>query len=545
MWRFTNRNFVVPIIVKDYPLRAAFGVSVLLSFLTVWFSESLWSYSGLGNTHAMLPLAAVFISAIIGGFPSGLLSTLITTAALLFLLQPAKSLYIESTMDRLWLAIYLLSSVCASWLGALLKSLMQNFRKVSDRLEKEVQVRTFELTKTNQELRKLITESEESRTFLDTLIENIPLPIYLKNVADWKIARVNRAARYAFAEFAPLVGKTAYDIFSEENAQRITKRDIEALHSDSVVRHEESIEIRGSGLRTISFIKVPIRNRDDKGAYILTIAEDITEKKRAEEQRINLLRAQVAREAAERKKWELEEAVRARDTFLSICSHELKTPLTSLKLQAGVIRMLFEKSDVETLRSPKVRELVLDADKEIDRINRLINDMLDVSRIRSGKLTLHPGKVDLCDVVREVVTHFKSIPAYMSIEITTQLPNQAMGEWDRNRIEQIVINLVSNALKYGNGKPVGVIVRADEEKICLTVEDQGVGISPEDQARIFQRFERAAATESISGLGLGLYIVKEIVTMHHGNIQVESEPGRGARFKVLLPRRFQATAQAA
>ncbi|MFL5815097.1 MAG: ATP-binding protein [Bdellovibrionia bacterium] len=545
MWRFANRNLVVPIIVKDYPLRAAISLSILLSAFTVWFSETLWSYSGEGNTHAMLPLAAVFISAIIGGFASGLLSTLITTLALAFLLDPSTSFYVTTSADRLWLGIYVVSSICASWLGALLKSLMQNFRRVSDRLEKEVQARTSELTMTNLELRRLVNEIEESRNFLDSLIENIPLPVYVKSADDWKIVRVNRAARNTFSQYPNLIGKTAFEFFPKETAQRITQEDMQAINSDSVVRHEETFELAGFGMKTFSIIKVPIRNHENKGTFILAIAEDITEKRRAEEQRINLLRAQVEREEAERKKWELEEAVRARDTFLSICSHELKTPLTSLKLQTGVIRMLFEKSDIEALRSPKVRELVMDADKEINRINRLINDMLDVSRIRSGKLTLRPGSVDLCDVVREVVSQFRANPAYHHIEIATQLPEEATGEWDRNRIEQIVINLVSNALKYGNGKPVRVLIQTNDKIAYLTVEDQGVGISPEDQKRIFQRFERAAATESISGLGLGLYIVKEIVTMHGGYIQVESEPGKGSRFKVELPRHFNYAARAA
>jgi signal transduction histidine kinase len=182
-----------------------------------------------------------------------------------------------------------------------------------------------------------------------------------------------------------------------------------------------------------------------------------------------------------------------------------------------------------------VRELVLDTDKEINRINRLINDMLDVSRIRSGKLTLHPGQVDLSDVVREVVSHFRSIPTYKDVEIKVELPDHAVGVWDRNRIEQIVINLLSNALKYGRGKPVRVNVNINEKDAYLMVEDQGVGIGMDDQARIFQRFERASASESISGLGLGLYIVKEIVTMHEGEISVESEVGKGSKFTVKLP----------
>jgi signal transduction histidine kinase len=119
--------------------------------------------------------------------------------------------------------------------------------------------------------------------------------------------------------------------------------------------------------------------------------------------------------------------------------------------------------------------------------------------------------------------------------MTVDIPPHAVGVWDRNRIEQIVINLVSNALKYGNGKPVRVIVKMNEKDAYLIVEDQGVGISVDDQSRIFQRFERASASESISGLGLGLYIVKEIVSMHGGDIRVESEIGKGSKFTVKLP----------
>jgi PAS domain S-box-containing protein len=534
MRRFSSRFSLVPFVVKDHSKWVAFSFAVFLAYCSVWVSVKFWESSGGIEVHTMLALSAVFIAGVMGGFFPGLIATLTSTCAMIYFLKPTGT-YIVNVTDRVWIGIYFLLALGAARLASELKAAIQNRTEESERLEKEIERRTSELTNANQELRRVLAEIEESRSFLDSLIDHLPLPIYLKNVKDLTIAKANRAAREMFKEVDNLVGKTAFDVFPEESARRITEEEYQSLKTSSIVRHEETFWDPKLGQRTFSINKVPMYNRDKRAIYILATVEDITEKRRVEEQRIKLIKEQAAREEAERKKWELEEAIRARDTFLSICSHELKTPLTSLKLQAGVIRMLFEKSDIEALSSPKVRELVLDTDKEINRINRLINDMLDVSRIRSGKLTLHPGQVDLSDVVREVVSHFRSIPTYKDVEIKVELPDHAVGVWDRNRIEQIVINLLSNALKYGRGKPVRVNVNINEKDAYLMVEDQGVGIGMDDQARIFQRFERASASESISGLGLGLYIVKEIVTMHEGEISVESEVGKGSKFTVKLP----------
>ncbi len=535
----------MPIIARDYPLWLSCGFAVIMSAAGIWASETFWSFSVDGKTHTMLPLAAVFISAVVGGFFSGLLSLTITTLAILYFLNPRGVFYIAEEIDRVWLAIYVALALGAVWLGSALKSALSSEKKASDRLEKEVELRTSELTRANRDLRKTVFELEESRKFLDSLIDNIPMPIYVKSAEKLEIVRLNKLARLGASQDIDYIGKTSFDLFSKEAAERLTKADRQALRSRIVMEFEEVIPDPRLGDRVYAIKKVPLYDRLGNAAFILAIAEDVTEKKRIEEQRLRLVYEQAARIEAERKKWELEEAVRARDTFLSICSHELKTPLTSLKLQAGAIRILFEKGDFEALRAQKVRELVMDADKEINRINRLINDMLDVSRIRSGKLSLHLGEVNFSEVVYDVVDHFRSNPAYKDIAIKIDTPAEIRGVWDRNRIEQIVINLVSNALKYGRKNPVVIRVKADKGKVRLIVEDQGVGISPQDQKRIFQRFERAAASESISGLGLGLYIVKEIVTMHGGTIRVESEIGKGSRFTVELPLRSEAMPQVA
>jgi PAS domain S-box-containing protein len=514
----------------------AYGSAIFLSALAIWISQIFWSFSGDGRTHTVLPLAAVAISAVLAGFLPALLSLVLTTLGVLYYyIEPIGTFAIESRADMYWICLYMALALGAAWLGSALRTALQNGKKASQILEKEVEKRTAELSSSNSELRRLIFELEESRRFLDSLIDNIPLPIYVKDATDLKIIRLNRAARLMSDQRLDYIGKTNYEIFPKRLAESLTRGDQMALTSRVVFESEEVLPAEHFGNRIVAVKKVPLFDRLGKAAYILAIAEDITEKKRAEEQRLRLTYEQAGRAEAERKKGELEEAIRARDTFLSICSHELKTPLTSLKMQAGMIRMLFESGNFEALRSPKVRELVLDADKEINRINRLINDMLDVSRIRSGKLSLRPESVDICEVVHEVVEHFRSDPAFCNIPIHESVPAHIVGVWDRNRIEQIIINLMSNALKYGESKPIQVSLQEAKGNVTLIVEDHGPGISSEDQKRIFQRFERAAASQSISGLGLGLYIVKEIVAMHGGHIRVESEVNQGSRFIVELP----------
>lgn len=240
---------------------------------------------------------------------------------------------------------------------------------------------------------------------------------------------------------------------------------------------------------------------------------------------------------------ELKEAIRDRDTFISVCSHELKTPLTSLKLQSAIMQMLMKSGGTELNFSSEMqnlRKLVNRNERDVDRLGRLIDDMLDVSRIRSGHLTIRPEDVNLTELVKEVVERFSLHPDNANIKVRVEKSDEVSGHWDRYRIEQVVANLISNALKYGKGNPIEVTVCQEERNACLYVEDHGMGIRTEDQEKIFQRFERVGDTGGISGLGLGLYIVKEIVNSHGGTIRVESKVEQGSTFIVELPRRVNA-----
>lgn len=235
---------------------------------------------------------------------------------------------------------------------------------------------------------------------------------------------------------------------------------------------------------------------------------------------------------------ELNEAIIARDEFISIASHELKTPLTSLKLLSQIQRHLANKGRTDAYSKEKVDVFIDKTDKLVNRLDRLIEDMLDISRIRTGKLTLKPERADLVAVTKDVVERFQELFLVSSgqrIKVTT--PPEAFAEFDIMRIEQVIQNLLQNAQKYGEGKNVEVIVEADNDKVALTVKDEGMGILPEKIDKIFERYERGVNANKISGLGLGLYISREIINSLGGNISVVSTPGEGSAFRFEIPSR--------
>lgn len=252
-----------------------------------------------------------------------------------------------------------------------------------------------------------------------------------------------------------------------------------------------------------------------------TITRDISEQRQDEQDRERILR-------------ELGEAVRLRDEFLSVASHELKTPLTSLSLK---LQSLAREATAQA-ESPfvlKTRAQVETARRQIKRLADLIGDLLDVSRISSGKMKLHWEPVDFAAVVREVVARLEPEASRAESPLTVEAPEALLGRSDRMRFEQVAENLLTNAIKYGAGKPIHVRLEADAQRLTLTVRDQGIGIAPEHQARIFERFERAVSERNYGGLGLGLYITRTILESLGGSIRVQSEPGQGACFTVELP----------
>ncbi len=236
-----------------------------------------------------------------------------------------------------------------------------------------------------------------------------------------------------------------------------------------------------------------------------------------------------------------EEAVRARDEFLAVASHELKTPLTPLRLSIQSLQRLAARGEMAKLPERRLDDALRGAETQIRRLVGLVDDLLDVSRITTRRLRLNLEPMDLGVVVQEVIDRHRSELAQAGCSLSTTIAPEVLGRWDRLRIEQVFTNLLTNAMKYAPG-PMEVAVEADGVIARLVVCDHGPGIAPEDQQRIFLPFERAVSYLKASGFGLGLYIVRQIVNAHGGVVHLDSAPGRGSTFVVELPRQPPASA---
>ncbi len=232
---------------------------------------------------------------------------------------------------------------------------------------------------------------------------------------------------------------------------------------------------------------------------------------------------------------EARKAIEVRDEFLSIASHELRTPLTPLKLQFQGLARQVRKHDGANLSYDKILKIVESSDKQVNRLANLIDDLLDVSRISSGRLTLSPEAFNLAEMVEEVVSNYShQFKAADSVVSFGDL-QPVVGYFDKVRIEQVLINLLTNASKYAPGKPIHIDLTEKNNIVRLVVRDEGPGIAKENHTRIFDRFERVRDRDNVGGLGLGLYISKQIVEAHKGKIKVESELHQGSSFIVELP----------
>jgi PAS domain S-box-containing protein len=316
-----------------------------------------------------------------------------------------------------------------------------------------------------------------------------------------------------------IIGKHFSTFYPAEDV-RAGKCDLELEVANRVGRFEdEGWRVRKDGTRFWANVVITPLREPKSGDLIgfAKITRDLTERRRAEAQQLDLAKTKAA--------------VRMRDEFISIASHELRTPLTTLRMQAESIARALRR---ETVDLQLVSRKVGMVSTQVDRLERLVDTLLDVSRIEAGRLELELREFDLSALVREVVKAFAvEIERHGCPVLVDDVP--VSGTWDRSRIDQVVTNLLSNALKYGDGRPVEVGVRALDGFAVLTVKDQGLGIAPENQKRIFERFERMAEAKTYSGIGLGLWLSREIVEAHGGSIEVSSEVGEGSTFTVKLP----------
>jgi signal transduction histidine kinase len=228
-----------------------------------------------------------------------------------------------------------------------------------------------------------------------------------------------------------------------------------------------------------------------------------------------------------------QEAVRIRDTFMSVASHELKTPITTIKLQFQLLNRLLTRA--ETIRREELERPIERVDKVVNRLTDLIDDLLDVSRISAGRLTYHPEPVSLAPFINNIIQGLEEEAIKNGSIIYFRQEDEIQGEWDKHRLEQITVNLITNAIKYGNSNPIFVTIRKSGEQAMIEVKDHGMGISESNLPKIFDRFERVGNHNGITGLGLGLWIVKKVLEGFNGEISVESKVGEGSTFRVYLP----------
>lgn len=291
--------------------------------------------------------------------------------------------------------------------------------------------------------------------------------------------------------------------------------------------------IREIGMR--SLLCVPIHGRRGVDAVMMLVSG--TDPQRYGKDDIVLAQDLAARAAASLEHAHLLaealESVRVRDEFLAVAAHELRTPLTSLFLHVQVLERALAAGEFDassTLRG------IRSADTQARRLAHLVDRLLDVTRLASNRMTMHLDEFDLAQVTRGVIASLAGElrRARCPVEITA--PEPVVGRWDRVRIEQVLIDLLSNAMKFGEGRPIEVQVAGTETTARVSIRDHGIGISSEDQVRIFGRFERAVSVRHFGGLGLGLYISAQILRAHGGSLKVESKPGKGALFVAEMPR---------
>jgi PAS domain S-box-containing protein len=265
---------------------------------------------------------------------------------------------------------------------------------------------------------------------------------------------------------------------------------------------------------------------------VVALARDITEHKASQAERERLYREAIA-------------AIKARDDFLSAASHELRTPLSILTLQMEMMLRVPGREAHAVLSPEQSRAKLETAWRQVARLRRLVSELLDVSLISSGGLQIDREELDLTVLVHDVVDRFQEEAARAQSTIEVVAPGPVTGQWDRERVDQVLTNLLTNALKFGARKPIIVQIEDAGSLARVVVIDRGIGIAREDIERIFNRYEQAISSRSYGGLGLGLYIAQQIVKEHGGTIRVESSAGSGSRFTVELPRAAATTNGAA
>jgi PAS domain S-box-containing protein len=336
-----------------------------------------------------------------------------------------------------------------------------------------------------------------------------------------RIVRFNRACEEVTGyDFREVAGAPLWDrLLVPEEVAAVRAVFAELCGGAFPKRFENLWVTRDGRRRLIRWSNTVLTAPDGAVEHVIATGIDITEQRRIEEQNARLYR-------------EAREAVHARDEFISIAAHELRSPVTAVLLATqGLLRVAGQRE----VPPGTLVEVLRTAERQTRRLSQLVEDLLDVSRIDAGTVQLALGPVDLSAVTHDAVEQLREAAQRAGCPLAVDAPAPVVGRWDRARLDQVVGNLLQNAIKYGAGKPVEISVRAVDGRARLVVRDHGIGIAPALHAHIFERFGRAASAQHYGGLGLGLYIVRRILEALAGTVRVESEPDHGATFIVELP----------
>ncbi|HEX2884033.1 MAG TPA: PAS domain-containing sensor histidine kinase [Candidatus Limnocylindria bacterium] len=315
---------------------------------------------------------------------------------------------------------------------------------------------------------------------------------------------------------------------AEDRDAGLPERLLEKARREGRVEHE-GWRVRKDGTRFWADVVITaLRDETGETVAFAKVTRDLTERRAAEDQQRALVAEQRARAAAE-------EALLARDRFLSIAAHELKTPVTSLRLAA---ESLFRAKTSGRLTEDRLSSSLQRMITATQRLGLLLNELLDVARLSSGALPYDPEPTDVVALIREALSQYSELAEARRIRLVSA-PESAWVQADPRRLEQALTNVIDNAVKFSaDSEPVDVSISEDEQGVAIDVVDRGIGLGSEGAERIFEAFGRAPNAEHVPGMGLGLYIARQMVARHGGTIEaMPRQDGPGARFVIRIPRR--------